>query len=31
MDLELRDLIQISSEEVYFDESEVMDYDDWKD
>lgn len=27
MDLELKDLIQISSEEVYYNESEVEDYD----
>lgn len=30
MDLELRDLIQISSEEVYYNESEVENYDSWK-
>ena len=27
-DLELRDLIQVTSDEVYYDESEVIDYDD---
>ena len=31
MDNELRDLIEIRSEEVYYKESEVEDYDSWKD